>query len=68
MNYSGSSVAYRVWRQKAIEGGGELFNRRGRADPMTGELEDLVIDSDWKNKYNITGPVGLGVTDPASLT
>jgi hypothetical protein len=35
---------------------------------MTGELEDLVIDSDWKNKYNITGPVGLGVTDPASLT
>ena len=44
--------------------GGELFNRWGRADPMTGELEDLVVDSDWRNTYNITGLCRIGRDRP----
>jgi len=44
--------------------GGALFNRRGPADPMTGELEDLVVDSDWRNKYNITGLCRIGRDRP----
>ncbi len=29
--------------------GGELFNRWGRADPLTGLVEDFVVDLDWHN-------------------
>ena len=35
--------------------GGDLFNRVGRADPITGLIEDFVVDSDWRNTYSITG-------------
>ena len=44
--------------------GGELFNGKGRADPMTGLLEDLVVDSDWHNTYNITGLCRIGRDRP----
>ena len=59
-------MAYGVWRREAIEGG-ELFNRIGRADPMTGLLEDLVVDSDWRNTYNITGLCRIGRDRPPFL-
>jgi len=52
-------MVFGVLRQEAIEGG-ELFNHIGRADPMTGLLEDLVEDSDWRNTYNITGLCRIG--------
>jgi hypothetical protein len=38
--------------------GGELFNCWGHADPLT--EEDLVIDSDWRNTYAITGLCQIG--------
>ncbi len=34
--------------------GGELFNWWGHADPLTGVVEDFVVDSDWRNTYAIT--------------
>jgi len=35
--------------------GGALFNKMGRVDPMSGLVEDYVIDSDWSNSFCITG-------------
>jgi transposase len=40
--------------------GGELFDRWGRADPLTGIVEDFVVDSDWRNTYAITGLCRIG--------
>ena len=42
--------------EKSLKGA-DLFNRSGRADPLTGLVEDFVIDSDWRNTYAITGAV-----------
>ena len=54
----------RMFGDKKPLQGGELFNRKGRADPMTGLLEDLVVDSDWRNTYNITGLCRIGSDRP----
>jgi hypothetical protein len=40
--------------------GGDLYNRKGRADPLTGLVEDHVVDSDWRNTYSITGLCRIG--------
>ncbi len=40
--------------------GGELFNCWGRADPLTGTFEELVVDLDWCNTYVITGLCQIG--------
>jgi hypothetical protein len=40
--------------------GGELFNRWGRADPLTGVVKDFVVDLDWCNTYAITGLCWIG--------
>ena len=40
--------------------GDELFTRWGRADPLTGIVEDIVVDSDWRNTYAITGLCRIG--------
>jgi hypothetical protein len=46
--------------------GDELFTRWrwGRADPLTGIVEDIVIDSDWQNTYAITGLCRIGRDRP----
>lgn len=35
--------------------GEDLFNRKGRADPLSGEREPIYVDSDFRNTYNIIG-------------
>ena len=49
--------------EKSLKGA-ELFNRSGRADPLTGLVEDFVIDSDWRNTYAITGLCRIGRDRP----
>jgi hypothetical protein len=44
--------------------GGELFNRWGCADPLTGVVKDFVLDSDWHNTYAITGLCWIGRDRP----
>jgi hypothetical protein len=44
--------------------GGELFNLWGRADPLTGIVEDFVVDLDWRNTYAITGLCWIGHDRP----
>ena len=44
--------------------GGELFNWWGRADPLTGIVEDFVVDSDGRNMYAITGLCRNGCDRP----
>jgi transposase len=41
--------------------GAELFTRYGRRDPLTGEVPEVLTDSDFRNTYtyNITGLCGL---------
>jgi hypothetical protein len=47
--------------------GGELFNRRERADPLNGVVEDFVVDSYWHNTYAITGLCRIGCDRPPFL-
>ena len=49
--------------EKSLKGA-DLFNRSGRADPLTGLVEDFVIDSDWRNTYAITGLCRIGPDRP----
>ncbi len=49
--------------EKSLKGG-ELFNCWGRADPLTGLVEDFVVDSDWCNTYAITGICRIGRDRP----
>ena len=49
--------------EKSLKGA-DLFNRSGRADPLTGLVEDFVIDSDWRNTYAITGLCRIGRDRP----
>jgi hypothetical protein len=39
--------------------GAELFTRHGRRDPLTGEIPEVVTDSDFRNTYNITALCGI---------
>ncbi len=39
--------------------GSDLFNRKGRADPLKGEREPIIVDSDFRNTYNIIGICGI---------
>ncbi len=46
---------------------GKLFNCWGRADPLTGTVEDLGVNSDWRNMYVITGLCWIGCNRPPFL-
>jgi hypothetical protein len=37
----------------------ELFTRYGRRNPLTGEVPNVITDSDFRNTYNITGLCGI---------
>ena len=39
--------------------GEDLFNQKGRADPLNGEREPIIVDSDFLNTYNIIGMCGI---------
>jgi hypothetical protein len=39
--------------------GEDLFNRKGRADPLSGEREPIYVNSDFRNTYNIIGICGI---------
>jgi transposase len=39
--------------------GSDLFTRYGRRDPITGEVPNVITDSDFRNTYNITGLCGI---------
>jgi hypothetical protein len=39
--------------------GSELYNRNGRADPLTGKVEDTIVGSDFRNTYTIIGFCGF---------
>jgi hypothetical protein len=44
--------------------GQELFNRHGRACPLTGALEPILVDSDFCNSHTIIGCCGISPTSP----
>ena len=44
--------------EKLLKTGG-LFNRKGCADPLSGEREPIYVDSDFRNTYNIIGICGI---------
>ncbi len=50
--------------EKPLKGDELLFTRWGRADPLTGIVEDIVIDFDWQNTYTITGLCRIGRDRP----
>jgi hypothetical protein len=37
----------------------KLFNRKGCRDPLTGKVEPLLVDSDWRHSYTIIGFCGI---------
>jgi hypothetical protein len=39
--------------------GEDLFNWKGRADPLNGEREPIIVDSDFWNTHNIIGICGI---------
>jgi hypothetical protein len=45
--------------------GEELYNRQTRRDPLTGELYPILVNSDFRNAYNILGICGIDVEAPA---
>ncbi len=45
--------------------GAELFNWKGRRDPITGKVEPLLVDSDWRNSYTIIGFCGMATDTKA---
>lgn len=45
--------------------GAELFNGKARKDPFTGVVPGTVVDSDFRNTYNIIGFCGIDVRAPA---
>lgn len=45
--------------------GAELFNGKARKDPLTGLIPGTVVDSDFRNTYNIIGFCGIDVRVPA---
>ena len=53
-----------LFRDEKPPKGGELFNCRGHANPLTGLVEDFVIDSDWHNTYAITSLCWIGRDRP----
>ena len=39
--------------------GEDLFNRKGRANPLNGEREPIIVASDFRNTYNVIGICGI---------
>ena len=53
--------------EKSLKGS-ELYSRKGGADPETGRVDDLVVNSDFRNSYCIMGMMTINVTKiPASM-
>ena len=44
--------------------GNEIFNKRGRRDPETGEVPEMTVDSDFRNTYSIVGFSGIDKKSP----
>ena len=47
--------------------GCEIFNRKGRADPETGEVEEVVVPPYFRNTYCIMGFMTINPTKPPIL-
>ena len=45
--------------------GTELFNRKVRRCPLTGLVEEIIVDSDFRNTYTIIGLCGIDPEVPA---
>ena len=45
--------------------GADLFNRKARKDPFTGLVPATIVDSDFRNTYNIIGFCGIDIRCPA---
>lgn len=37
----------------------EMYNRKARRDPITGEVPPMIVDCDFRNTYSITGICGI---------
>ena len=44
--------------EKSLKGG-ELYNRKGRSDPLTGEHPTQIVDADFRNTYCLMGMVSI---------
>jgi uncharacterized membrane protein YuzA (DUF378 family) len=44
--------------EKSLKGA-EIFNRKVRRDPITGEVPSIITDSDFRNTYTIIGLCGV---------
>jgi hypothetical protein len=44
--------------------GAEVFNRKARADPLTGIVPESVVDPDFRNTYSIIGMMGFDDNKP----
>ena len=47
--------------EKSLKGS-ELYNRKGRACPLTGIVEDTIVSSDFRNTYCIMGMISVDKT------
>ena len=48
--------------------GSEVYNKKGRRDPITGEVLEHIVNSDFRNTYSITGFCGIDKkTNPMSF-
>ena len=45
--------------------GADLFNGKARKDPFTGLVPPTIVDSDFRNTYNIIGFCGIDIRNPA---
>jgi transposase len=50
--------------EKSLKGV-EIFNRKARADPLTGFVPITVVDSDFRNTYAVIGMMGFDNNKPA---
>ena len=49
--------------EKSLKGA-EIFNRKVRRDPITGEVPSIITDSDFRNTYTIIGFCGVDTSAP----
>ena len=68
-NLTVSRFIHQPWRikfgdEKPLKGA-DLFNGRARKDPFTGIVPATVVNSDFRNTYNVIGYCGIDPTAPA---
>ncbi len=52
--------------EKSLKGA-EIFNRKVRRDPITGEVPSIITDSDFRNTYTIIGLCGVDTGEVPSI-